>query len=47
VLDGVDHRFANRDPDPMKGIVIESGQPSEVIACHLHEVEHFVGAVKI
>ena len=47
MLDGVDHRLTNRDADPVQGVVIESSQPSEVIACHLHEVEHFVGAVKV
>ena len=47
MLDGVDHRFANGDADPVQRVLIESGQPSEVIACHLHEVEHFVRAVKL
>ena len=47
VLDGVDHRLAHRDAHPMQGIVIETGQAPQVVACHLHEVEHFVGAVKI
>ncbi len=47
VLDGVDHRLANRDAHPMQGIVVESGQAPEVIAGHLHEVEHFVRAVKV
>jgi hypothetical protein len=31
----------------MQGIVIETGQAPQVVACHLHEVEYFVGAVKI
>ena len=46
VFDGVDHRLANRDAHPMQGVVVKSGEASEVIACHLHEVEHFVRAVK-
>ena len=47
MLDGVDDRFANRYAHPMQGVVIEPGQAPEVIAGHLHEVEHFVRAVKV
>ena len=47
MLDGVDHRLADGDAHPVQSIVIEAGQASEVIAGHLHEVEHFVGAVKL
>src|SRR3989442_14507429 len=40
VLDGVDHRLADRDADPMDRVVVQADTPPHVVAHHLHEIEH-------
>ena len=40
VLDRVDHRFADGHAHPMQRILVEADAAREVIADHLHEVEH-------
>ena len=40
VLDGVDHRLADRDADPVQRVVVEADVARHVVADHLHEVEH-------
>jgi hypothetical protein len=40
VLDGVDHRLADRDAHPMERILVESDTARQVIAHHLDKVQH-------
>ena len=40
VLDGVDHRFANRHADPVGRLVVEAAHLSDVIRQHLDHVQH-------
>src|SRR2546426_1794278 len=40
VLDGVDHRLADRDADPMDRVVVLADTPAHVVAHDLDEVEH-------
>ena len=44
VLDGVDHRLADRHADPVNRVVVEPDVAADVVADDLHEVEHFEGA---
>src|SRR5262245_44786614 len=47
VLDGVDDRFPDRDAHPMHRILVKARHARDVIAHHLHEIEHAEGAVEI
>ena len=47
MLDRVDHRFANRDANPMDGILIEPGQLTDAVADDLHEIHHVEFAVDL
>ena len=40
VLDGVDHRLADRDADPVQRVVVEADVARHVVADHLDEIEH-------
>src|SRR5688572_26432800 len=40
VLDGVDHRLADRDPDPVDRVLVEAGHLAETVADDLDEVQH-------
>ena len=44
VLDGVDDRLADGDTHPVHALVVEAEAAPDVIADHLHEVEHLEGA---
>ena len=44
VLDRVDDRLADRDADPVQRVLVEADAARQVIADHLHEVEHLEGA---
>ena len=47
MLDRVDDRLADRDADPVDRIVVEPGRARDVVAHHLHEVEHVERAVEV
>ena len=47
VLDGVDHRLADRDADPVQRLVIEACLPADVVGHHLDEIEHVEGAAEV
>ena len=47
VLDGVDHRLAHRDADPVDGVLVQAGQLPDAIADDLHEVHHVEDAVDL
>ena len=40
VLDGVDHRFAHRDADPVDRVFVQPGELADAVAHHLDEVQH-------
>ena len=44
VLDGVDHRLANRHADPVPRVLVQADIPPHVLADHLDEIQHFEGA---
>jgi hypothetical protein len=39
VLDGVDDRFADRDADPVDGILVEAAQGAQTVTHDLNQVE--------
>ena len=47
MLDRIDDRLANGDADPMQRVLVESDAAGEVIADHLHEVEHLERAAEL
>ena len=47
VLDGVDDRLADRDADPVDGVLVEAGELTEAIAHDLDEVQHLEIAVDL
>ena len=42
VLDGVDHRFADGDADPVDGIFVEPGQRRQPVAHDLNDIQQLV-----
>jgi hypothetical protein len=40
VLDRIDHRLADRDADPVRGVLVETDAMGDVIAHGLHDIEH-------
>ena len=40
VLDGVDHRLADGDADPVGGVFVESAQPTHLIGDELDDIQH-------
>ena len=47
VLDGVDHRLADRDADPVDAVLVEAGDLADVVADDLDEVQHLEVAVDL
>ena len=47
MLDGIDDRLAHGDADPVQRLVVEPGEPPEMVARDLDEIEHLEGAVEI
>src|SRR3990167_5563504 len=41
VCDGIDHALANRDPDIVLRVIVQTESPSHVVADDLHKIEHF------
>src|ERR1044071_6731239 len=46
MLDGVDHRLAHRNADPVERVFVEADASSHVIAHNLYEIDHFEDAVE-
>ena len=44
VLDGVDDTLADGDAHPVLGILVKADVADDVVADHLHEVQHLKGA---
>ena len=47
VLDGVDHRFANRHADPVERVLVEAARAAQMIGDHLDEIQHLHRARKL
>ena len=47
VLDGVDHRLADGDADPVDRVLVEAGELADAVADDLDEVQHLEVAVDL